>query len=139
MVNLPHGPLGGVGVEDILGAGSLILTLPALLPTTFLNFFGGGGAAVAFRLLAWALDDLALGLVDESLVDSVLRARAKIGMAGITLSPLKPGMVEAKLSEACTIAYAENEYLRKKIINKWYVVLPSPPPLQDGRCAPARA
>jgi hypothetical protein len=52
MVNLPHGPLGGVRVDNGLVAGSLILTPRAFLPTTFLSFFGGGAAAATFRLPA---------------------------------------------------------------------------------------
>jgi hypothetical protein len=115
MVNFPCGPLGGVGVEDGLGVGSLILTPLVFLPTTFLSFFGGGRAAATFRLLARVLDDLALGLAKESSVELVLGARSKIGMAKIELSPLKPRIVEAKLSKACTIAYAENKYSRKNL------------------------
>jgi hypothetical protein len=34
-------------------------------------------------------------------------------MTRIGWSPLKPRMVEAKLSKACTIANADNEYLRR--------------------------
>jgi hypothetical protein len=66
MVNLPYRPLGVVGVEDGLGAGSLILTPLAFLPTTFLGFFGGVRAVAAFRLPAQVRDDLALGLTEGS-------------------------------------------------------------------------
>jgi hypothetical protein len=65
-MNLLRGPLGGVGVEARLGAGSLILTPPVIFSTTFLAFFRGGGVAVALHLLAQVLEDPARGPVDES-------------------------------------------------------------------------
>jgi hypothetical protein len=42
--------------------------------------------------------------------------RVEIGMVRIRSSPLKSGIVEAKLSKACTIANAENEYSRKNLM-----------------------
>jgi hypothetical protein len=126
MVNLPHGPLGGVRVEDGLGAGSLILTPSACLPMTFLSFFRGGSVVVALCLPAQVLDDPALGPADESLVDSALRARAKIGTTGISSSPSKPRIDEVKLSRVCTIAYAENEYSRNNLRLNEVLPLPNP-------------
>jgi hypothetical protein len=80
-IGLPHGPaygklalrpFGGVEVDGGLGVGSLILILPGFLHMTFLPFFEGGGVAAALSLPARVLDDLALGLVDESSTDSTL-------------------------------------------------------------------
>jgi hypothetical protein len=80
-----------------------------------LCFFGGDKAAISFRLPARVLDDLALGFAKESSVDLVLGARAEIGLAEIRSSPLKPGIVELKLSKANTIANADNEYSTKNL------------------------
>jgi hypothetical protein len=52
MVNLPREPLGGVGVADGLGVGSLILTPLGFLAMTFLDFFERGGVAMALCLPA---------------------------------------------------------------------------------------
>jgi hypothetical protein len=68
---------------------------------TFLAFFGGGGVATALCLPVRFHDDLALGPVDASSVDSALGTRTEIWMVGIRSSPLKQGRAEAKLSKAC--------------------------------------
>jgi hypothetical protein len=141
-VNLPCGPVGGVRVEDSLGAGSLILIHPAFLPTTFLGFFRGGGAVASFHLPARVLGDPALRLADETSIDSVLGSRAEIGTARIGSSCLKPGIVKVKLSMTCRIAYAENEYSRKNL--RTNEILPYHIPLHSEmvganllRCRPA--
>jgi hypothetical protein len=46
------------------------------------------------------LDNPALGPTDESSVDSPLKVRAKIGIAGIGISPSKLGIGEIKLFKA---------------------------------------
>jgi hypothetical protein len=56
--------------------------------------------AVTFLLLAQVFEVLALAPVEESLMDSPLGSRAEIGMAGIRMSPSKPGRGEMKLSKA---------------------------------------
>jgi hypothetical protein len=56
-VNLPRGPFRGVGVEDDLGDGSLILTPNAFFLTTFRGFFRGGGVATSLRLPTRVIED----------------------------------------------------------------------------------
>jgi hypothetical protein len=62
---------GMTRVEDGLGASSLILIPPVILPMTLLAFFYRGMGAVALRLLARVPVDLALGPTIESSADSV--------------------------------------------------------------------
>jgi hypothetical protein len=84
-----------------LGEDSLILILPADLPVVFLALFWWVGLVVAFCLPTWVFKELALAPTTGSLVGSSPGGRAKIGMAGIGMSPLKPGMGEIKLFKAC--------------------------------------
>jgi hypothetical protein len=56
---------------------------------------------VVFRLPAQVLEVLVLAPVDGSLVTSSLGGWAETGMAGIGMSPSKPGIGEMKLSSAC--------------------------------------
>jgi hypothetical protein len=80
--------------------GSLILIPLEDFPVAFFTFFRGVRLAVAFHLPARVLEALALALTDGSLVDSPPGHRAKIGIAGIGMSPSNPGMGEIKLSKA---------------------------------------
>jgi hypothetical protein len=56
--------------------------------------------AVAFCLAAQLLNVLALASVEGSLSASPPRGWAETGIAGIRMSPSKPGMGEMKLSKA---------------------------------------
>jgi hypothetical protein len=67
----------------------------------FLAFFGGFGSSGAFRLQARVLEALALDLAEGSSKDSARGSRAKIGMAGIGISPSNPGIIKMKLSKSC--------------------------------------
>jgi hypothetical protein len=93
-----RGPDGGVKAE-VLCAGSLILILPVDLHVVFLAFFWGAGLVVAFFLPTRVFKELALALVEGSLVGSSPGGRAKTGMARIRMSPSKPRMREIKLSK----------------------------------------
>jgi membrane protein implicated in regulation of membrane protease activity len=90
-----------------LEVGSLILILPVDLPTVLLTFFGGAGAVVALCLLARVLEDPALEPTVESSANSPLGDRDEIGMAGIMISPSKPGIGKMKLSKVCTQRFKE--------------------------------
>jgi hypothetical protein len=56
---------------------------------------------MAFRLPARVFRALALALAEGSPVDLSPGGQAKTGIAGIRISPSKPGMGEMKLSNAC--------------------------------------
>jgi hypothetical protein len=94
-------PDGGVGAGEALGACLLILILLEDFPATFLFFFLGVGLVVAFRLPARVLEAWTLALTDGSLANSLLGDHAKIGMAGIGMSPSNLGIGEIELSKAC--------------------------------------
>jgi hypothetical protein len=59
----------------------------------------------ALHLPARVFDDPALGPLDEAPTNSALRVWAEIMIAGIDVSPSKPGMGSMKLSKACEQAY----------------------------------
>jgi hypothetical protein len=74
------------------------------------KFLRRSRVAVTLGLPAQILDDPALGPIKESSSNTVLGVRAEIRMTRIGSSLLKPGIGEVKLSIACTILYAKNEY-----------------------------
>jgi hypothetical protein len=55
----------------------------------------------ALRLPARVQEDPTLGPLDEAPIDIALGVQDEIGMAGIIVSPSKPGMGGMKLSRAC--------------------------------------
>jgi hypothetical protein len=65
-----------------------------------LAFFKGIRLVVAFCLSARVFKVITLASTDGSLIGSSPGGRFKIGMAGIRISPSKPGMGEMKLSNA---------------------------------------
>jgi hypothetical protein len=59
------------------------------------------GVVVAFRLLARVFDAPTLASAEGSSMASPLGGRAETGIAGIGMSPSKPGIGEIKLSKSC--------------------------------------
>jgi hypothetical protein len=109
---LAHGELapiafGGVRADDGFGAGLLIFIPVIFLLMAFLIFRGGGGVEAALRLLARVFQDPVVGPRNEAMTDSALGVQAEMGIAGIGISPLKPGMRAMKLSKAYGQAYDE--------------------------------
>jgi hypothetical protein len=104
IVNPPRVRFAGVGAEDGFRAGLLILTLVDFLLTTFIILLRGGRVEAALHLPAQLFEDLALGPLDEA---PTLGVQAEIGIAGIGISPSKPGMGATKLFRACKQAYEE--------------------------------
>jgi hypothetical protein len=83
---------GGVRVEGIFGAGSLILRPMAFLPTTFLALEGGEAViTLTLRLSARVFEASALEPPDEASTELALGVRTEIGIVGIGNSLSKPG------------------------------------------------
>jgi hypothetical protein len=112
MVNPPGVRLGGVGAEEGLGAGSLILTPDAFLLVIFLAFLEAGGVSVTLHLPSRVLEDPTLGPFDDALTDLALGARAETGTTKMGVSPSMLGICTIKLSKACDQIY-EHGYLKK--------------------------